>query len=427
MDYRESIDWIHSVNRFGMKLGLDNIRMLTEALGNPQDKYKIIHVAGTNGKGSVCAMTASILKEAGYKVGLYISPYLEEFNERIQINGVNISNDDLARLATEVKGIIDDMVSNGLMHPTEFEVVTAIGLKYFEEQNVDFAVVEVGLGGRFDATNVVMPLVGVITNIGYDHMEILGDTLPKIAFEKAGIIKKGISVVSYPQEHEVMDVIKARCIEEGARLTVVDRGDIKLERVSPDGQAFEYKDMKDIRITLLGEHQILNAATSIEAVRSLKDYGIEIKNKAIIEGLGKAKWPGRLEIMKRNPYILIDGAHNPQGAEVLRKAVEEIFDYNRLVLVTGVLKDKDVDGILKTLLPIADEAVLTKPDSPRAMSSAELNDRVKKIRPELLTHCDNDIETAVKKGIDLTGKDDILLICGSLYLIGEVRKILKKM
>ncbi|MDI6601789.1 MAG: folylpolyglutamate synthase/dihydrofolate synthase family protein [Thermoanaerobacteraceae bacterium] len=427
MDYKEAIEWIHSVNRFGMKLGLDNIKRLTDALGNPQNKYKIIHVAGTNGKGSVCAMTASILKEAGYKVGLYISPYLEEFNERIQINGVNIPNEDLARLATQVKSIIDGMVSSGLAHPTEFEVVTAIGLKYFEEQGVDFAVVEVGLGGRFDATNVVTPLVSVITNIGYDHMDVLGDTLPKIAFEKAGIIKRGIRVVSYPQEAEVLDVIKARCEEEGAYLSVVDLDDIRLKATSPDGQAFEYKDLKDLRICLLGEHQLLNAATAINAICYLGDYGIDIKDEAIRRGLENARWPGRLEVMKQDPYILIDGAHNPQGAGVLRKAIEDIFNYRKLVLVIGVLKDKDVDGILKTILPIANAAVLTKPDNPRALSAAELNDRVKNIMPGLKTYCEDDIESAVRKGIELTDRKDLLLMCGSLYLIGEVRKILRKM
>ncbi len=410
-----------------MKLGLDNIKALTAALGNPQDSYKIIHVAGTNGKGSVCAMTASILREAGYKVGLYISPYLEEFNERIQIDGENISDEDLAGLATQVKGIIDGMVSKGLTHPTEFEVDTAIGLKYFQQQKVDFAVIEVGLGGRFDATNVVMPLVSVITNIGYDHMDILGDTLPKIAFEKAGIIKKGGRVTAYPQQDDVMDVIKAKCREEGAYLTVVDSSKIKPKFASPDGQAFEYGDLKDLRISLLGEHQMLNAATAVDAVRSLKYYGIEIADDTIKRGLQRAKWPGRLEIMKRHPYVVIDGAHNPQSAGVLRKAIEDLFDYKRLVLVTGILKDKDVGGILNILLPMAGAAVLTSPMSPRAMPAQELNGMVKHIRPELETYCEEDIETAVTKGMELTGEGDVLLICGSLYLIGLVRKILKKM
>jgi folylpolyglutamate synthase/dihydrofolate synthase len=427
MDYRETIEWIHSVNRFGMKLGLDNIKRLTEAMGNPQDSYKIIHVAGTNGKGSVCAMTASILKEAGYRVGLYISPYLEEFNERIQINGVNISNEDLARLATQVKAIIDEMVQNGFSHPTEFEVVTAIGFKYFEEQGVDFAVVEVGLGGRFDATNVVKPLVGVITNIGYDHMDVLGDTLPKIAFEKAGIIKKGIRVVSYPQEPEVLDVIKVRCKEEDASLTVTALNNISLRDASPHGQIFDYGGLKGLRIKLLGEHQLLNAATAIEAIRNLQGYSVNIDEKAIKKGLENARWPGRLEVMKENPYIVIDGAHNPQGALALRKAIEDIFDYKKLILIMGILKDKDVDGILRTLLPVADAAVLTKPNSPRALSAHELNIMVMSNMPGLKTYCEDDIKKAVEKGIGLADKDDLVLICGSLYLIGEVRKILRKM
>ncbi len=427
MDYRETIDWIQSISKFGMKLGLNNIKTLTAAMGSPQDSYKIIHVAGTNGKGSVCAMIASILKEVGYKVGLFISPYLEVFNERIQINGKNISNEDLAELATQVKTIIDDMVLKGCAYPTEFEVDTAMGLKYFEEQGVDFAVVEVGLGGRFDATNVVTPLVSVITNIGYDHMDILGDTLPKIAFEKAGIIKKGIRVVSYPQGDEVLAVIKNKCRGEDAHLTVVDKSKIKFISASPAGQVFEYGDLKNLRISLLGGHQILNAVTAVVAVRALRSCGIVIGSNVIERGLERARWPGRLEIMKTHPYIMIDGAHNPQGAGVLRKAIEDIFEYKKLILILGILRDKDVDGILRILLPLAGEAVITKPVSPRAMAADELNNRVREIRPELKTYCTEDIDAAIDRGIDVTGKGDLMLVCGSLYLVGEVRKILKKM
>ncbi|MGB9780885.1 bifunctional folylpolyglutamate synthase/dihydrofolate synthase [Caldanaerobacter sp.] len=422
MTYEEAIQYIHSTYKFGMKLGLENIRRLLEYMGNPEKNLKIIHVAGTNGKGSTSSFISSILKEAGYKVALYTSPYLEEFEERMKINGENISREKLVYYVEYIKPIIARMVQEGYNHPTEFEVITAIAFKYFYDEEVDFVVLEVGLGGRFDATNAISSsLVSVITSIDYDHMDKLGNTLGDIAYEKAGIIKKKGVAVSFYQQEEALKVISDACEVREAYLTILDKNNIVIKEQNSDFQVFDYKNFKDLKITLLGTHQIYNASLAVEVVQKLKNiYGYQISEEAIKRGLMNAKWPGRLEVMKKRPYLVIDGAHNSQGMTVLKESLK-LFNYRRLILVIGMLKDKEVDKMLNIITPAADVIITTTPLSDRAYSARDL---ASKISSNSVFAVDQ-IDKAVNEALKMAGEEDMVLFCGSLYMIGHVRKLLR--
>lgn len=429
MRFDEALEYIHNTLKFGMKMGLENVSYLLRLLGNPHKRLRCIHIAGTNGKGSVAAMTSSILSEAGYKVGLFISPYLEDFCERIQINGVPISKNDVARITELIKTKVDQMISESHSHPTEFEIVTAIGMYYFAEQNVDYAVIEVGLGGRLDATNVIDPLISVITSVDYDHKEILGDTLSQIAYEKAGIIKKRRPVIVYPQQQEAMNVIRQVCLERNSPLIEVSNDDVMLVNDSLDGQYFDYHkgqwNFDSLFIPLLGNHQLLNAATSIAAVITLREYYyINISDKAIRSGLSKTKWPGRLELVHRMPYVLLDGAHNPQGAHSLAMALNHYFPNKRIIMVLGILKDKEIEKILSELIPLASYIIMTKPDSPRAASPDELLSIAKEKNVDNIAI--EDIKQAVQTALSMANADDVVVISGSLYLVGKARTYLKE-
>lgn len=427
MNYQQALEYIHGTMRFGSQLGLDRIRDLLERLGNPHHEFKSVHVAGTNGKGSVCSMITSVLSEQGYKVGMFISPYLEDFTERIQISGKQIPEENLARITELVKGKVDEMVKEGKGHPTEFELITAIGFVYFAEQKVDAAVVEVGLGGRFDATNVVNPVLSVITSISFDHMDVLGDTLAKIAFEKAGIIKAGKPVVSYPQHPEAARVLEEVAGKQEAPLTVVVPEQIEPVSSEFDRQVFNYsygeERLDGLTIHLSGKHQLLNAATALTSVMVLREIGFPISRDAIYRGMEKARWPGRLERLQKDPDIIIDGAHNEAGAQALAAAMKEYFPDRRMILVLGVLKDKEVEKILKALCSLASKVIATKPDNPRALEADQLAEKVKK-------YCRDvepvpGIEDAVHLAVGSAGPEDLILVSGSLYLIGKVRKIIK--
>ncbi|ADL68567.1 bifunctional folylpolyglutamate synthase/dihydrofolate synthase [Thermoanaerobacterium thermosaccharolyticum] len=421
MNYQDAIDYIHNTHKFGMKLGLDNIKRLLMHMGNPQSNLKFIHVAGTNGKGSICAFINSILFEAGFKVGLYTSPYLEEFEERMRINNQNIPKDKLIYYVEYIKPIIEKLVVEGYNHPTEFEIITAIAFKYFCDENVDFVVLEVGLGGRFDATNVIdSSLVSVITTIDYDHMDKLGDTLEKIAFEKAGIIKENGTVVSFYQKDEALKVIEEVSRFKNASLSVMDINDVKIKESNSNHQVFDYKNYKNLKISIIGKHQIYNASLAVMAVEKLIQYGINISEDVIKRGLINAKWPGRIEVISKLPLIVIDGAHNPQGMAALKEALN-LFTYNRLILVIGMLKDKDTDSMLKLIVPEADLIITTKPISDRAYTAEELS---QKIAYDDVLHFEN-IDDAINEALKSAGKNDLILFCGSLYMIGHVRMYLK--
>ncbi|MBP2072785.1 bifunctional folylpolyglutamate synthase/dihydrofolate synthase [Thermoanaerobacterium butyriciformans] len=421
MNYQDAINYIHNTHKFGMKLGLENIKRLLIHMGNPQSNLKFIHVAGTNGKGSTCAFINSILLEAGFKVGLYTSPYLEEFEERMRINNQNIPKDKLIYYVEYIKPIIEKIVDEGYNHPTEFEIITAIAFKYFCDENVDFVVLEVGLGGRFDATNVIeRSLVSVITTIDYDHMDKLGDTLEKIAFEKAGIIKENGTVVSFYQKDEALKVIEEVSRLKNASLSVMDTNDVKIKESDSNHQVFDYKNYKNLKISIIGKHQVYNASLAVMAVEKLKQYGISFSEDVIKRGLINAKWPGRIEVISKLPLIVIDGAHNPQGMAVLKEALN-LFTYNRLILVIGMLKDKDTDSMLKLIVPEADLIITTKPISDRAYTAEELS---QKIAYDDVLHFEN-IDDAINEALKRAGKNDLILFCGSIYMIGYVRMYLK--
>ncbi|HZJ83056.1 MAG TPA: folylpolyglutamate synthase/dihydrofolate synthase family protein [Clostridia bacterium] len=428
MDYNQALDYIHGTYKFGSKLGLKNIKELLKRLGNPEKEFKYIHIAGTNGKGSVTSMLSHILYEAGYRVGMFVSPYLENFTERIQVNLQEMPREDLAKIAQRVKGKIDEMVADGSNHPTEFEIVTAIGLVFFAEKKVDIAVVEVGLGGRLDSTNIVEePLVSVITTIDFDHMHILGDTLDKIAYEKAGIIKTGRPVISYPQQDDAARVIKNIAKDRNAPLYLVTKDQISVKKTSIHENIFDflYKNSKykGLRLKLVGEHQTLNAATALTTIEVIKELGVYISKEAIISGLCKTRWPGRLEKVYENPTIIIDGAHNRSGARALANTMENYFSQKGITLVLGILKDKEVEGIISNICPLAHTTIITKPDNPRAMEPEELEERVKEYCDN--TIIENNLIKAIDKAKDISKNQGTVLVCGSLYLAGAARHHIK--
>ncbi|MDI9476234.1 MAG: bifunctional folylpolyglutamate synthase/dihydrofolate synthase [Natronincolaceae bacterium] len=429
MNYEQALDYIHGTYKFGSKLGLENTRYLLNLLGNPHKDLKVIHVAGTNGKGSVSSYIHTVLKEEGYKVGLYISPYLEEFTERMIVNGEEISRERLAEVTETVKEKVEQMVRDGKNHPTEFEVVTSIAFCYYAQENVDFLVLEVGLGGRLDSTNVVEdPLVSVITPIGFDHMEYLGDTLEEIAYEKGGIIKENGFVLLYPQEKEVMGVLEGLSKERNSRLFVIDFDELTIHRSNMEEQVFSVnvlgKSYDNVKIKLAGIHQIYNACTALGAIEILRKYrNVNISDEAVLKGLYNTKWAGRFEVLQKEPLIIIDGAHNLHGADSLRKNIEILLKDYKITFVVGMLQDKDVKAVLEDLIPLANKVIATRPDNPRAMRAADLAEQLKMFGKE--THFYEDIKEAIKTAIEITKQDEAIIFAGSLYMIGEVRKILK--
>lgn len=433
MNYQEALDYIHGTYKFGSKLGLDNIRYLLELMDNPQKDLNIIHVAGTNGKGSTSSFLSSILVEEGYKVGLFTSPYLEEFTERIRINNKNIPKKDLGNITEKVKIKVDQMIKEGKSHPTEFEIVTAIAFEYFKEKKVDYVVLEVGLGGRLDSTNVIeKPLVSVITPIDMDHRDYLGDTLKEIAYEKAGIIKEKGFVVSHSQNPEALEVLKEVCCERESKLFIAPINDIDIKTYNGLETLFDIdinnKKYENMVIKLIGKHQANNATVALTTIEVLKQYyGLKISIESIKEGLKKAKWPGRLEVLSRKPYLLIDGAHNPHGAKALREAIKEIFEFDRLIGVIGILGDKDVDGILSEIVPLCDKVIVTKPNNPRALSIDKLASKIVTYKNDNQIIKSESISNAVDISIKISESNDLIVYFGSLYMIGEVRtKLMEK-
>lgn len=426
MEYREALSYINDKNKFGSRLGLDSIGKLLDLLGNPQNKLKYIHVAGTNGKGSTSSYLAHCIREAGYKVGLFTSPYLERFNERIQINGQDIPDEDLGRITSLIKEAADKMVDLGWEHPTTFEIITAIAFLYFSEERPDYVILEVGLGGRYDATNIIdSSLASVITTIDYDHINELGDSLDKIAYEKAGIIKEKGLVISYPQKELALSVLDEVASKKGAELFISP--DISIEDISEQGSVFNYSfqtsRLNRLKINMLGEYQAHNAALAVTTLLVLRDKGlIHISNEKIRRGLEKAQWAGRLELLRRDPLFIIDGAHNLQGINNLAKALT-LFNYRKLILGVGILKDKDVDSMLKALIPLADKVIVTEVDMPRKLNAELLAEKIEKYKKDI--YIEKDIKKAINKSFQLADKEDLILFGGSLYLIGQVRSLVK--
>ena len=416
MTYREALDYIHSVERFGSRPGLSRVTELLERLGNPHRGMKFIHIAGTNGKGSCAAMCASVLKTSGYKTGLFTSPYLYRFNERMQINGKQIEDDVLAEIVAKVKPAAEAMED----HPTEFELMTAAALLWYRQENCDIVVLEVGLGGRFDATNIIdAPEAAIIMNIGLDHVNILGDTIEQIAFEKAGIIKPGCDVVLYQQDKAVVDVIRSRCEEEDARLHIADFSEIKPEFDSLMGQSFKYYD-EIYALPLLGSHQLNNAAVVLEAVEVLRARGWKLEQSDVEHGLYAVSWPGRFELINDEPEFIVDGGHNPQCAQSVRENLLRYFPGVYKVVLIGVLRDKDFESLTDILDTVADEYVCISPDNPRALPAAELADSLEKYGKKIsvCTSIEDGVESAMQIAADNNG-----MVCavGSLYSVGDIR------
>lgn len=430
MRYDEAMKYITEVGNFGSNYGLDRTYKLLEYLGNPEKELKFIHIAGTNGKGSTTSIITEILIGAGYKVGMYTSPFIEEFEERIQINRNNIPKNILASLMDEVKESVDKVIKEGYNHPTEFEIITVLMFLYFKKEKVDFAVIEVGLGGSLDSTNVIRPILQVITSISLDHTNILGSTLKEIATEKAGIIKNGIPTVIYPQKEIVLEVIKNKCLEMNSQLYIADNQSFKFEDVINEDKIYQlikYKEHEDINILmpLLGEHQIINLSVAIKSIDVLNNKNItNISIDNIAKSIKNVKWKGRLEVLGYNPYVVIDGAHNIQGIETLNENIKKYFKYENLYLILGILADKDVEEMIKIIAPSAKKIYAVTPNSTRAELAENLKNEIVKYNKNCKSF--NKYEYAYLEALSDTNENDIIVVSGSLYMIGDMRKIIRK-
>jgi len=427
MNYKETINWLDGFQKFGIKLGLERITYICNTLDNPQNNYKTIHVGGTNGKGSVCKYLGSILKAGGYKTGVYLSPHLQRFSERILLDGKEISEKDIVSLVVKIKPIVDEMVKNDSM-PTYFEIVTAMAFQYFSDKKADFAVIEVGLGGRFDATNIVEPVISVITNVTLEHEDILGKKVEQIAFEKAGIIKKNIPVIT-GAKGPALKVIQNIAKERNATIYVIDNK--KWKRVSFDleGQEFFIKGLlKDysVKTKMLGLHQGENIALTLTAVEQLQMNGFYITDDSIIDGIEKAFNPGRMEVISRKPCILLDGAHNPAGMKVLEDTLRNDFEYEKLILVLGILSDKNIKEILKIIVPLTDIIVTTKSCNPRACDPPQLKKMIEDLKSRKEIVARGKIKNAIDYAKSIAKKDDLICITGSLFTVGEAKDYLVK-
>ena len=400
--------------------GLARSYELLGLLGDPQKKLKFVHIAGTNGKGSTAAMLASVLQSAGYRTGLYTSPHLLRFHERMRVNGKEIDDTSLISLTNTVRNAAERMSEM----PTGFEIMTAIAFLYFVQERCDIVSLEVGLGGRMDSTNVIpAPEVCVVANIGLEHTAILGDTVEKIAAEKCGIIKHGAHAVLFGQSEGVENVAREKCAQEDVALTITAQE--KLERISSslDGQEFKYRGRGPYHLRLLGEYQLLNALTVIDVCNALRSRGWDkLTDEAIDEGLSHAQWPGRLELLRRGPDFIVDGAHNPQCVDALMDSLAALYGDKKLIFLTGVLRDKDWQQMLRRALPLAKAFVVITPPSARALDENELAAWLNAQGVQAVPAKDTD--DGVRRALELAGEDDAICSWGSLYFTGEVRRVL---
>lgn len=427
MDWNKAIALLHGANWKHTKIGLERMRDFMHALGDPQEKLRYVHIAGTNGKGSACVMTQSILTVAGFRTGLYISPHLDQFNERLSIDGQMISDADLRRLAARVRAAAETLGEE----PTDFEMITAMAFCWFEEQHCDLVVLEVGMGGRLDATNIISsPEVCAIMHIGLDHTEFLGDTVEKIAAEKAGILKPGADCVLYHQLPGVMDVVQNRFADvnpdAAARLVTTDPAAFTARARMIDGQVFDYRKRRNLRIQLLGNYQMENAMAVLDIIDCLQRRGFGISEDAIRAGLARASWPGRFELLSRNPLLIVDGAHNPNGVEALVDTIRAYFPDQKINFVMGVMKDKDYHTMLRLIAPYAARFITELPDAHRALRPEEL-------KSEIRTYFDGPVETAdsvtaaVQRAMELAEGTEAITICfGSLYQVADIRRFFRK-
>lgn len=429
MNYQEALDFLTDLTKFGCNPGLDRIQYLMSLLGNPERSLRVIHVGGTNGKGSIAMMTARILEEAGYRVGFFISPHLHSYTERYLINHQPIAEERFAALMERLKPLLEKMVTEGHEHPTEFEVCTALGLLYFFEEKVDFLVLEVGMGGAIDSTNVVEnPLVSVISNVTFDHMDYLGKTIAEIASVKAGIIKKGGHVVTAAWYPEALQVIREHCREKGASLLEVGKEiQWELKDATPTRTSFDLRTpwgvYQDLWVPLAGQYQAVNAATALGVIEFLRhDHKIPITDAHIRAGFAQSYWPARLELLHQNPMVIIDVSHNHDGARTLSAALKEIYHYRRLILVLGMLGDKEREKVVAELAPLASMVIITKPLNPRAGDWKALADETRKYVDRVLVI--EEICDAVTAALNEAQSDDMICITGSFYMVADARNFL---
>lgn len=421
--YEEAIDWINSRLKFGIKPGLERMEWMMKKLGSPEKKLKVIHIGGTNGKGSTVTYLRSILNEAGYRVGTFTSPYIETFNERISVNGQPITDEEIIQLVNSIQPFVEEIETTNLGSLTEFEVITVMAIYYFAYMNpMDMTIFEVGLGGRLDSTNILQPILSIITNIGMDHVNILGHTVAEIAFEKAGIIKNEIPVITGAKQKEALEVIKNKSKDMNAKL-FISKDDFKVENIRTlhRGEQFTFSysngQYQNLVINMLGKHQIENAILAIGAAIFL-----HIDEPMIREGLKKAFWPGRMEVLSEHPFVIVDGAHNPEGINSLINTLQEHFPYKKKKMIFAALSDKELTNMIQPLAKLDAEVYFTEFDFPRAASAEELfslhllpQAKVNKNWKKLLEEMFNALE-----------ENEMLIISGSLYFISNVKLFFKE-
>lgn len=424
MNERQVMEYMEEIGRYGIVPGLDNIRELCRRLGDPQKELRFVHIAGTNGKGSVSAYVAKVLSCAGYRVGRYLSPTLFGYRERIQVNGRWIARSALCRGVERIREICGEMRAQGLPHPTPFEVETALGFLYFREKGCDLVVLETGMGGREDATNLIENTVAaVLTSVSMDHMKFLGSTLEKIAWQKAGIMKTGRPAVSACQKEEAMRVIRDSAEALGCPLTVMRPEELSHVRYGLQKQSFDYGGLEKMEISLAGKYQVENAALAVDVINVLNNNGYSISEKQLRQGLRETVWPGRFTVLGKRPYFIADGAHNEDAAKRLAESLEFYFTNRRIIYIIGVLKDKEYEKIIALTHSLADQIItVTPPENPRAMPAYLLAQEVAKVHPNV-TVADS-LEEAVEMSRLLAGKEDVIVAFGSLSYMGRLMEIL---
>ena len=421
MTCQDAIQYIHATGMYGSRPGLERIRTLLQAMGNPHCGLRFIHVAGTNGKGSVCAMLGTVLREAGYSVGMFTSPYIRRFEERIQWNGTPIDGEDLAQITAYVRPFADAMEER----PTEFELVTAIGFEYFRRRGVDVVVLEVGLGGRLDPTNIIEdPLLSIITGIDFDHTSLLGNTIQAIAAEKAGIVKEGRPCLFGGKETSACRTVRTIAKQRNAPFYTVDRSELRVSAYTLEGTTFDFQGYQDMFLPLLGSYQPQNVTTVLTALDILREQGLEISSDAIRRGLRKVRWPARFEVLMKDPLVICDGGHNPQGVESAVKSIQTYFPEQRVNILSAVMADKDYDGMIERLKPVTAHAFAVSTGMPRALSAEEYAGYFQAHKLPA-TACEDPAE-GIREAIRVSREQGLPLIClGSLYLYNLVAEVVE--
>jgi dihydrofolate synthase/folylpolyglutamate synthase len=430
MKYEDAVNWVDGFHQFGIQLGLNRIEKVLDSLDNPHKKIDFVHVAGTNGKGSVCRYISSILSSEGYKTGLYLSPHLVDFRERFLLDNKYISKQRFVDIVTQIKPVVEQMIAEGVQL-TYFEVCTVIAFVFFADENVDYAIIEVGLGGRYDATNVITPLVSVITNVSLDHQQQLGETITAIAGEKAGIIKPNIPVVT-AAEKEALMAIRKTCEQQHAGLTVVTNKNIVTQESLFTHQTFLYHGFFNnytVTTQLIGMYQSINVALSIAVIEVLQQQGVFVTKESICKGIKEMNHPGRMQLLKKNPFVLVDGAHNADAMKVSvdsLKKLKKMFSSKRVIVIFGVMNDKNIRGILKILLPITDTIIVTRPKQKRAASIEEITHVISTLDSSKQVIETETVYDAYEKAIELAKEKDIIFGSGSLFTVGELIQIFNK-